>query len=117
MPKKAGETPFDIQVRSRRVGRDYLFTVTGGEAHIGAVATVFPDGEGVRTELSVVPGHREDLLARELAELACIRLRSTVTLTAGIHIDQATKADIELAVRTARDELIRHLDELDLEAT
>ncbi|WP_052339311.1 hypothetical protein [Gorillibacterium massiliense] len=106
------ETPFQIQVRAEQVGRDYLFIVTGGEAHIGAVATAYLNGEGATTILSVVPGHREDQLVQELAERACLTLSCTATVVAGIHIEKATKEEIKLAVQTARNEMDRLLEDL-----
>ena len=105
-------TPFRIQVRMEQIGRDCLFIVTGGEAHIGAVATAYPEGEGTAVLLSVVPGHREDQLAREMAKQACIRLGCTVTVAAGIHIDQPTKEEIRLAVETAHKEMDKKLNQL-----
>ncbi|MEO3944509.1 hypothetical protein [Gorillibacterium sp. CAU 1737] len=104
--------PFDIRIHTIRLGSDYLFVVTGGEAHIGASAMAyFQDGK-IHTELAVVPGHREDRLALECAGLASTKLGATVTVTMGIHIEKASRSDIELAVQTVREEMNRVLDEL-----
>jgi len=110
---KAVELPFGIRIHAERLGRDYLFAVTGGEAHIGATAMAFRREDGrIHIELGAVPGHREDRLAHECAEIACTRLNATVTVVMGIHIPSASRADIELAVLTVREEMNRVLDEL-----
>ncbi|WP_438432956.1 hypothetical protein [Gorillibacterium sp. sgz500922] len=110
---KAVKPPFDIRIQTERIGQDYLFVVTGGEAHIGATAMAFHQEDGkIHTELGVAPGHREDRLALEWAGNACTRLKTTVTVVMGIHIPSASRADIELAVQTVREEMNRVLDGL-----
>ncbi|WP_058304406.1 prenylated flavin chaperone LpdD [Gorillibacterium timonense] len=109
---KAAKPPFDIRIHTERMGKDYLFLITGGEAHIGATAMAFYQDGKIHTELAVVPGHREDRLALECAGMACTRLSATVTVVMGIHIEAASRSDIELAVQTVREEMNRVLDEL-----
>lgn len=95
--------PFGIEVKHYQMGEDLVFLVTGGVAHIGATATAYlVDGE-VEVGLVTVPGHREDELAVEFARQACRKCNKSVTVVVGIHIDQATKKDIETAVVTARE--------------
>ncbi|MCL6459509.1 MAG: hypothetical protein K6T85_16040 [Gorillibacterium sp.] len=104
--------PFNIEIRLERMGKDYLFLVSGGESHIGATATAYFQEGKVHTELAVVPGHKEDRLALECAGLACSRLTATVTVVMGIHIEKASRSDIELAVQTVRQEMGKLLDRL-----
>ncbi|MBC8081271.1 MAG: hypothetical protein H7X86_13070 [Gorillibacterium sp.] len=106
------KSPFNIEIRLERMGKDYLFLVSGGEAHIGATATAYSVEGKVHTELAVVPGHREDRLALEFAGLACSRLNTTVTVVMGIHLDKASRSDIDLAVQTVREEMDKLLDRL-----
>jgi gallate decarboxylase subunit D len=90
--------PFGLSIRTIPQGRDYVWLVTGGEAHVGAVAVAYwqeDGGEGkVQSHVLTIPLHKEGELARELAELACRHLKTTVTVAAGIHIDQATSEEI-----------------------
>lgn len=95
--------PFGIKVQTYRLGEDYVFHITGGQAHIGAVATAYPANGTIQVDLITVPGHREDELAVECARLACEKYNKTVTVVAGIHIDQATKEDIKTAVQSVRE--------------
>ena len=109
---QAEKSPFNIEIRLERMGKDYLFLVSGGESHIGATATAYFAEGKMHTELAVVLGHKEDRLALEFAGLACSRLNAAVTVVMGIHIEKATRSDIELAVQTVRDEMSKMLDSL-----
>ncbi|WP_438449274.1 hypothetical protein [Gorillibacterium sp. sgz5001074] len=101
--------PYRLEVRTIPQGHDYVWLVTGGEAHVGAVAVAYWHNDELISHVHGVPGHREAELALELAELAAGRLKATVTVAAGIHIDRATKEEIVHLVqevrRLAREEL------------
>ncbi|WP_339061412.1 hypothetical protein [Tepidibacillus marianensis] len=86
---------FNIQIKQYNLGKDLVIHVTGGAAHIGAVATAYFDEDQLHVELLQLPHHKEGELAEEFAELAARKLRSTVTVLMGIHIDHATKEDIQ----------------------
>lgn len=103
--------PYGLTIRTIRAGRDYVWLVTGGVAHIGAAAVAYWDGLEAQCGLMTVPSHREGELARELAEMACRNLRATVTVIAGIHIDNAAKDEIAAIVNQ-----VRTLAHLELEA-
>jgi gallate decarboxylase subunit D len=98
----AFHNPYGLTIRTIRAGRDYVWLVTGGVAHIGASAVAYWEGQEVRTDIISVPSHKEAALAGELAELACRRLGSTVTVVAGIHIDDASKDEILAIVEHVR---------------
>jgi hypothetical protein len=84
-----------------RQGRDWIVTVTGGDAHVGAVAVESPAGgtrgEGCRS-LTVVPGHKEGPLAEQAATRLAAVADRTVVAVVGIHRDDATRAEIAAIV-------------------
>ncbi|MGE5674483.1 MAG: hypothetical protein ACM3XM_11480 [Mycobacterium leprae] len=96
------EQSFGITVRAQRVGADLVVTIGGGtRAHVGAVAVAQPrpslKGDGqVSASASVITllGHKEDELARWAALYLAAQLNTTVVVTAGIHVDDATPADL-----------------------
>lgn len=108
--------PFELSIRTIRQGRDYIWLVSGGEAHTGAVAVAYWHGETadapeqILCNVCTVPSHKEGELAQELAELACRRLKATVTVAAGIHIDCATKEEIRRIVEEVRRLARKELD-------
>lgn len=103
---------FGIRVDTMRVGEDFLFVLTGGTAHIGATATAYSANDEEIVEIVRVPGHREDELAGELARMAFRKLGRTVTVLAGIHIDNASREEITQAVETAREAMREALQEI-----
>ncbi|MDF2924117.1 MAG: hypothetical protein K0R57_3031 [Paenibacillaceae bacterium] len=94
--------PYQLAIRTILAGQDYVLLITGGEAHIGAVAVSRWDGQAAVTEHLTLPKHKEGELARELAGLACSCLQATVTVIAGIHIDNAAKEEILFIVDEVR---------------
>jgi gallate decarboxylase subunit D len=89
---------WSIFAEGTRLGRDFLFTVTGGEAHIGAVSTAYFTGGDWIVVTQELPGHKEGPLSARLALTGARTLNATVTVVAGIHIPQASKEDIAQAV-------------------
>lgn len=93
-----------VKLNAAFVGKDLLVWLTGGQAHIGAVALATPrpslkDGEKISADASVmaVSGHKEDLLARKIALALAAKLNIPVCVTAGLHWDAATPTRIETA--------------------
>ncbi|MEX2415556.1 MAG: hypothetical protein WD424_05380 [Paenibacillaceae bacterium] len=101
-----------IEIRSHSMGLDIVFMVTGGTAHIGAMATAYvTEDRTVRTEVLSLPGHREGELAAELAQMASLALERTVAVLVGIHLHQPTKQDIETIVVEANRQMRHVLDQ------
>jgi hypothetical protein len=101
-----------IHIHTHDMGQDLVFIVTGGTAHIGAMATAYMSGDQiVHSDVLVVPGHREGELAVELARMACCVLKRTVAVLVGIHLDQPTKQEIEDIVIEAIRTMAQFLDQ------
>ncbi|MGF7047450.1 hypothetical protein J2T13_001955 [Paenibacillus sp. DS2015] len=90
--------PGDITLVEVPVGRDTLLIITGGVAHIGAVATAYVGTEGIEVQTSRVPAHEEHRLVEKCARIAATALGRTVTVAAGIHYDDITKEQINAVV-------------------
>ena len=88
-----------------KLGNDYSARLTGGMAHVGAVAVGNFDSISGRASSSVItaPGHREDELAlrgaRDLSEAS----RSTTVFIVGIHLDSITKKEIGEIVSVSKE--------------
>lgn len=87
-------------------GRDFLVLITGGQAHVGAVAVC--DGRGgldhVRSHSGTVQldGHKEGPLAAEAAEVLAVASGRTCAAAVGIHQNQATAEEIHDIVANVR---------------
>ncbi len=105
------------------LGEDLLVWITGGtKAHIGAAALAVaplaaapPDvaGGGLAPALSLitVPGHREDGIVLDGAAYLAREIGRTVLVTAGIHVDAASRGEIETLVDHA-DQVVKALGRL-----
>lgn len=95
-----------ITLRVLHQGRDLQVMCSGGQAHIGAVALASPSSLGAankknQNDLLTLPGHREDLLAAQMAHRMASELNCTVCVSAGIHFDSITKEEIERVLSLA----------------
>lgn len=83
-----------------RLGADLFAILFGGEAHIGALALAAP---GARTDCIAAPGHREDEIARALADHIARALNCRVAVACGIHYDNITKSEIAIVGQLAEE--------------
>ncbi len=89
----AGRTAVRLELVGQ--GRDLLLLISGGEAHVGAVAVARPAGDGGAAGAVVIPPHKEGPLAAECAALLAEAAGCTCAAAAGIHQDDATREEIE----------------------
>ena len=89
------------------IGSDLLVTIYGGdEHHIGGVAVAHSARSHYRNATTVsvntftFPGHKDYIVANSAAEKICKSMGVSVVVTVGIHIDRATKEEIDDVVKT-----------------
>jgi len=96
------EEGFLVQALLQRLGKDFLLSVWGGAAHIGAVGMAQPrpslaDPALLSATASVFcyVGHKEDEIVKEISERLAAALGAKVVVAAGLHWDNLTPAGIE----------------------
>ena len=101
LTRKVGR--IEITLEAKKIGDDYLLTLTGGREHIGAVAIGLFDEKSQRASSSVVtlPGHREEQLALQGARQVSKTTKKTTVFVAGIHQDNISPEEIKDIVSTA----------------
>lgn len=101
--KKVSRTEITLEVK--KLGEDYLLTLTGGEEHAGAVAVGLFDEKSRRASSSVLtlPGHREEQLALESAKRVSKATEKTTIVVVGIHVDNISLEEIKEIVSTAEE--------------
>jgi len=102
--------PYNIEIKEIQMGSDYLFVITGGMAHIGATATAYWVDDELNCQLIELPHHKEGELARNCAVHAAKALNCTVTIAIGIHIDNATKEQINEIVTYVWQKMVAKVD-------
>lgn len=88
-----------VKLQWKTVGNDWIIIISGGERpHIGATAIAWTTADGMHMKSLTLPGHKEDQIAQACAARCCKRLKATVQVSCGIHIDHAKKEEIEALV-------------------
>ncbi len=102
------------------LGADLAVTLSGGDReHIGAVALAQPrpdrgegPGPGATTSVLAILGHREDEVARAVAETLASRLGAVACVACGIHVDGISRSELEDVREMARELTDRLVDQL-----
>ena len=94
---------------------DLTIVVGGGRDHAGAVALALPRPSladpGRRSATSsvlTVPGHKDDLPARQISEKVAAATGRNVVVVAGIHYDDLIPAELE-ALQQLWTSLTKHI--------
>lgn len=102
-----GQGKYKVTLQAIKSGDDLTIIIYGGEKpHIGAVAVSIPRPSLKKVEITsastsvfTLIGHKEDDLAKKIADdIAKITQRTTVVI-AGLHINEANSQDIDILVR------------------
>ena len=102
----SGKGKYKVWLEQKKVGQDLIYFLGGGEKpHIGSVVVCEP---GKKTQVVKLEGHYDDIVLKPIAEAACKKYKTKVVAVGGVHIDNATKEEIELLVKNCRD-LIKKL--------
>lgn len=101
--RKAGR--IELTLEAKRIGEDYLLTLTGGQEHVGAVGVGHFDEKSQRASSSVLtmPGHREEQLALQGAREVSKATQKTAVFVVGIHQDNISPAEIQDVVSAAKE--------------
>ncbi|WP_044351797.1 proteasome assembly chaperone 4 family protein [Dethiosulfatarculus sandiegensis] len=99
---RTGSVDFGLSAQIEEIGPDLLVIVTGGPLpHIGAVAAATPRKSladpaktSASTSVFCYVGHKEDEIARFLAQNLAARLKRKVLVTAGMHWENLTPEGI-----------------------
>ena len=95
---KYGIPPYQINLQPIDVGPDTLLIISGGtHPHIGAVAIKDADIDSSRVFERL--GHKEGALVKQIAEILSPYLDGALTVTLGVHVDDASIDEIELLSR------------------
>ena len=94
-----GETPYTIHGTAVLCGEDVTMAFTGGTLpHVGAVSLGIyePVRDSATVSTMTVFTHRDDALAASGAKTAAKQLKCTVSVSVGIHVDNADLPDLKI---------------------
>ena len=93
----SGNGKHRVQLEKQMIGDHLLLILEGGEKpHIGSVVTCEPGKDAILVSLGT---HKDYIVLKPIAETACKKYNTTVVAVGGIHIDNATREDIDLIIK------------------
>lgn len=92
----SGKGKYKVFLKKKELGDDLIFILGGGEkSHVGGAVICVP---GEKPHVLTYENHHDYIVLTPIAETACKKYNKTVVAIGGIHIDNATKEEIELIV-------------------
>jgi hypothetical protein len=96
----SGKGKYKVWLKRDKIGDDLVFFLGGGErSHIGGVVICEPGKPAKAIRLT---GHYDDIVLQPIAELASSKYKTKVVVLGGVHVDHATKQEIELLVENCK---------------
>ena len=97
----AGDGKYRVWMKRVDAGEDLVYVVGGGERpHIGSVVVKVP---GRDTQVIVLEGHYDNVVLEPIADAASKKYNKTVVALGGVHVDDATKEEIDLLVENCKE--------------
>jgi hypothetical protein len=97
----SGSERYKVWLKEEKIGDDRLYILGGGEKpHIGGIVVVEPGKEAQTVRLGT---HYDYVVLEPIAKKACKKYGVTVVAVGGIHIDDASREEIELIVDNCRE--------------
>jgi len=97
----SGEGKYKVFLEQKKLDDDLVYILGGGEkSHIGGLVICEPDKKPKVIRLG---SHRDYIVLKPIAEAACKKYNTKVVAIGGIHIDNASKEEIELLVKNCKE--------------
>ena len=97
----SGEGKYTVWLKREDIGDDIVYLLGGGERpHIGGVIICEPGKEPHIIRLST---HYDNIVLKPIAEAACHKYQKTVVAVGGVHVDNASKKEIDMLVKNCQE--------------
>jgi gallate decarboxylase subunit D len=96
----SGRGKYKVWLQRHDIGDDLVFFLGGGErSHIGGIVIAEP---GKKVKTIHLSGHYDDIVLQPIAEAGCKKYKKKVVAVGGVHVDNATKKEIDLLVENCK---------------
>jgi gallate decarboxylase subunit D len=96
----SGRGKYKVWLQRHDICDDLVFFLGGGERpHIGGVVIAEP---GKKIKAIRLTGHYDDMVLQPIAEAACKKYKKKVVAVGGVHVDNATKQEIDILVENCK---------------
>ncbi len=97
----SGEGRYKVFLKKVNLGDDLIFILGGGEkSHVGGAVICQP---GKKPHVLTYEDHHDYIVLKPIAQAACKKYNKTVIAIGGIHIDNATKEEINIIVNNCKE--------------
>jgi hypothetical protein len=95
-----GKGKYKVWLKHEKIGNDLVFFLGGGErSHIGGIVIAEP---GKKVKAVRLTSHYDDIVLLPIAEEACKKYNTKVVAVGGVHVENATKEEINLLVENCK---------------
>ena len=102
----SGEGKYKVFLEEKKLDDDIIYILGGGEkSHIGGVVICEP---GKKSQAIRLEGHYDDIVLKPIAENACKKYKIKVVALGGVHLDNASKEEIDILVENCNN-LIKYI--------
>ena len=96
----SGEGKHRVNLEIQLIGEDILLILRGGEqSHLGGMVLYASEKQHTYS----LNGHKDHIVLEPLASKAFQKYQRTVIAVGGIHIDNATKKDIDIIIQNCKE--------------
>jgi len=96
----SGEGKYKIWLEQKNIGNDKIFIVGGGEkSHIGGLVVCVPNKE---PKIVRIGNHYDHVILLPIAEEGCKKYNVKSVAIGGVHIEKASKEEIETIIKNCR---------------
>ena len=93
----SGEGKYTVWLEEKKIGEDRIYILGGGErSHIGAIILCEP---GNKIQVIKRGTHYDHIVLQPIAVAACEKYQVPIVVVGGIHIDNASKQEIDILVQ------------------
>jgi len=102
----SGNGKYEVWLKQIKLGNDRIYILGGGEkSHMGGVVICNPTKS---PNIIRFDGHYDDVILFPIAKEACKKYNTKVIAIGGVHIDNASKDEIDIIVENCK-ELIKRI--------
>jgi hypothetical protein len=97
----AGKGKYKVWLKEAKQGNEIVLFLGGGErTHIGSVVVCAP---GKPAKVINRKGHYDWVVAKSISEKKCRKTKKAVVCIAGIHVNKASKKEIEILKKNCKE--------------
>ena len=96
----SGEGKYRVWLEQKKLDDGLIYILGGGEkSHIGGIVICEP---GKPSNVIRLEGHYDDIVLKPIAEASCKKYGVKVVAIGGVHVDNATKKEINILVKNCK---------------